>query len=250
MLHKEYLDGLRAEIATMAELLEGVDTAAPVPSCPGWDVAELIRHTGLAHRWVRQIVATRATERVSWRDVPLDAPDSPVHLAAWLAAGADPLLSALDTDPATAVWSFGIGGCVGWWARRMLQETTIHRADAELACGGQPSIAPDVAVDGVEELLTIMLPVTKAGPKLIDRGLTGSTLHLHATDAPGEWTIKLTDIGFEVLREHQKATVAVRGRAADLCLLLWNRRRPDEVDRFEVFGDEKFLAVWLADTAL
>jgi hypothetical protein len=48
---------------------------------------------------------------------------------------------------------------------------------------------------------------------------------------------------------HGKGTVAVRGRAADLLLFVWGRRRADE-DRFQTFGDQAVLARWVADSAI
>jgi hypothetical protein len=79
-------------------------------------------------------------------------------------------------------------------------------------------------------------------------GRVGDSLHLHATDAPGEWTITLTEDGYSWSGGHTKATVAVRGAAADLYLLLWNRRPPADAERFEIFGDAALMDAWLAAT--
>lgn len=46
---------------------------------------------------------------------------------------------------------------VGFWARRMAQETVIHRVDAELSSGQSSPVDPELAVDGVDEVLTIFL---------------------------------------------------------------------------------------------
>ena len=54
---------LCAEIATQAELLAGTtagaDLTRAVPSCPGWNVAQLLRHLGGGLRWAEEIVRTR-----------------------------------------------------------------------------------------------------------------------------------------------------------------------------------------------
>ena len=45
----------------MASVASGGRTVgAVVPTCPGWTVADLAKHTGIIHRWATEIVATRA----------------------------------------------------------------------------------------------------------------------------------------------------------------------------------------------
>jgi hypothetical protein len=47
---------------------------------------------------------------------------------------------------------------VGFWIRRMAQETVIHRIDAELALGSPAQPVPaDLALDGVDEVLVVFL---------------------------------------------------------------------------------------------
>jgi hypothetical protein len=43
---------------------------------------------------------------------------------------------------------------VGFWIRRMAQETVVHRVDAELAAEVAPGAIPDdIALDGIDEFL-------------------------------------------------------------------------------------------------
>ncbi len=247
MEHAEYVTGTAEEIARLADLIADADLEAPVPGCPDWDLAKLATHIGTVHRWVTHLVTTRATARVSPRDLELGLPAEPAGLAAWLAEGASPLCAALTTDPSIPVWTWGPGGTVGWWARRMLHETTVHRMDAQLALGLEPEIAPERAGDAVEEFLANLPAVAQDNIKGLP---TGESLHLHATDDPGEWTITLTDDGFEWAADHAKATVAVRGQLADLVLLVYGRRSPLDSDRFEIFGDLAVADRWLAATHL
>jgi uncharacterized protein (TIGR03083 family) len=245
--HAEYVAGTSEEIVRFAGLVANADLDAPVPSCPDWDLAKLTTHAGSVHRWVTRIIDTRATARLSPREVELGLPTQRTGLPAWLAAGASPLRAAIASDPSTPAWTWAPGGTVGWWARRMLHETTVHRIDVELSLGLEPEVAPRVAVDGVEEFLT-NLPAF-AGDNI--KGLpVGDSLHLHATDAPGEWTIRVTDDGFSWHPEHAKAAVAVRGSATDLLLLMYGRRRPLDTERFETFGDLAVAERWAAATAL
>jgi len=46
---------------------------------------------------------------------------------------------------------------VGFWGRRMAQETVIHRVDVELGCGQTSPVDPQLAVDGVDEVLAVFL---------------------------------------------------------------------------------------------
>lgn len=241
------LEGVRAEIDAMAKATAGGDMSARVPTCPDWDLAELLRHTGRVHRWVTEIVATRATEFPGWSKTVTGLPEDPAALPEWLAAGGGPLLAELSGDPDTELWSFAGGGSILWWTRRQLHETAVHRADAELALGVDPTIDAAVAVDGVEELLGVLLPVTGGPAKARALDRVGDSLHLHATDAPGEWTIALTEEGFEYSPAHTKATAAVRGTASDLLLLLWGRHAVAD-PRFEVFGDGELVAAWAKAT--
>ncbi|HUR74517.1 MAG TPA: maleylpyruvate isomerase family mycothiol-dependent enzyme, partial [Sporichthya sp.] len=154
MEHAEYVAATSEEIVQFAGLVANADLDAPVPSCPDWDLGKLTTHAGSVHRWVTQIIGTRATAPLSPRELDLGLPPQRTGLPAWLAAGASPLRAAIATDPATPVWTWAPGGTVGWWARRMLHETTVHRIDAQLALGLEPEVAPRVATDGVEEFLT------------------------------------------------------------------------------------------------
>lgn len=57
------------EIVAQTDLLRAhakdTDMSAPVPSCPGWNLGQLLRHVGGDHRWAETAVQTRATGPVS-----------------------------------------------------------------------------------------------------------------------------------------------------------------------------------------
>ena len=256
MTELTYADHVTAALRHIEDLaleLDGADLSTPVPTCPGWDLAKLVKHTGLAHRWAAQIVTTRASERLPFKAVQLDLPEDPAALPEWLGAGADVFAEAFAEDPATPVWTWGTGGPGGtaaWWARRMVFETGVHRADAALALGREPQLDPVMACDGVSELLDNIADTVAFNPALGELRGAGESLHLHATDAPGEWTGVLGPDGVSWSAGHSKATVAVRGAAADLLLLVYNRRARTDADRFEVFGEPEVLDRWLAVATL
>ncbi len=60
--------------------------------------------------------------------------------------------------------------------------------------------------------------------------------------------IQLNDSGYTFDHSHGKGSVAVRGAAVDLYLLLQGRRSLDSV-RFETFGDRAVIESWLANAS-
>jgi uncharacterized protein (TIGR03083 family) len=249
MDHEEYCARVMAEITRMTEVVTGADLAATVPGCPGWDLAKLIEHTGTVHRWAAAITATRATGPISRRELDIALPDELAGYPGWLAHGGMPLVTVLrEAGPDTAVWAWGDDHRAGWWARRMLHETTVHRADAERAVGIEPVIDPVAAADGVDEFLGVARLGSRVRERLAELP-AGVTLHLHATDdglgESGEWLISLDGPGggYAWSHGHAKGAVAVRGPAAALLLLAYGRIRPGD-ERLTIFGDTGLLATW------
>ncbi|MEW9553192.1 maleylpyruvate isomerase family mycothiol-dependent enzyme [Nonomuraea sp. NPDC050783] len=230
------------------------DLSVPVPSCPGWTMAELVTHVGQTHRWAVHMVRNRVQERLWSRQVPSGLPEGRAGDAEWLRAGAAELVRTLrETDPGMEVWTWGPDRRAAWWPRRMVFELVVHRADAELALGIDPVIPAALAADGVEEFLHNLPSATWVTRSLAELGMEGATIHLHATDATtgttgaGEWTITQGPAGrITWARGHAKGDLAVRGPVADLLLLLYGRRSPDTLT---VFGDRDLLARWLAAAA-
>jgi uncharacterized protein (TIGR03083 family) len=250
--HDWFIDRALDEIDRLAWIADGADPGEPVPTCPGWNMAKLVKHTGSVHRWVTEIVSTRSSDRVDIRSLDLGLPGKESDYAGWLADGAEPLAGALrDAGPDTPVWAWGASNVSGWWARRMLHETTMHRADVEITVGETPQVDPVTAADGIDEFLTNLPTATRAKDKLADLP-AGESLHLHATDDDnGEWLIRFTGEpgGIEWERGHAKATTAVRAPAADLLLFTCGRVRASD-ERFTVFGKESVLAAWQEKTTL
>ena len=144
------------------------------------------------------------------------------------------------------MWSWAGPVASGWWARRMLHESIVHRADAELAVGTEPLIDPVTAADGVGEFLSNAPAAGRPSQRLAEFP-DGQSIHLHATDEglgeAGEWLISFSDTGYQWHHGHEKGSVAVRGAAGLLLLLVYGRVRPDD-ERLQVFGDAGLLAAW------
>ncbi len=243
--HDEYCAALGAEITRFVRVVETADPAAPVPTCPGWTMAGLAKHLGITHRWVEHIVRNGLSERIPQRDVPADLPADDAGRPAWLAEGGARLVATLGAaGPEAPVWTLPGMGRAAFWPRRMLHETTVHRADAELALGAEPEIAPDAAADGLEEYLDILARVERMAVLQRELAGAGETIHLHATDVDdGQWLITLGPGGTTWRRGHAKGAVAVQGTARDLLLLAYGRIGLGS--RHTVYGDDGLLRKWL-----
>jgi uncharacterized protein (TIGR03083 family) len=239
----DWLDAVRTNSALLAKAARTAGPEAPVPGCPGWTVAGLLTHISAVHRWVTEIVQTKAQERVRRSEVPQPATGD--DLVEWFEAGAAGVAGALEAiDPETPVWTWASNGPAParFWVRRMAHETAIHRVDAESAAGAPgPVESAELAADGIDEVLDLLATVQR-GPDDRLAGFTAS-YHFHTTDVPGEWVIVIGGgrDGVTVRREHAKADVAVRGPASGVELFLYNRRGADGLD---VFGDPALVAAW------
>lgn len=248
-----YCDEIVAQTDAFRTLLEGADPTTPVPSCPGWDLEQLVRHQGGVHRRVEELVRTRATEPLPDPVLP-DRIGDGTALGAWLAEGGERLVAALrSAGPDVRAWTFISGSqTTSFWARRMTHELAVHRADAALAVGADFTLEEDVALDTIDEWLEFAaLPMmTERQPERRELLGPGRTIHLHATDtapdAAAEWVVDLTGDALVWRRAHEKAAVAVRGPLTELLLLVY-RRRPAE--GLEVLGDAKLLDFWLERNA-
>jgi uncharacterized protein (TIGR03083 family) len=248
------------EIVTQTDLLrstmDGADLTVAVPSCPGWNVGQLLRHLGGAQRWAEATVRARATEPLPEDDFDVREfsayPDeTAAAVGAWLADGAARLANTLrEAGPGTPMWTPVDGGATDFYARRFTHETAMHRADAELAVGAEYLLDQDVALDGIDEWMELgSLPMHfEVHPRTRELLGPGRTLHLHATDTPAEaqaeWVVDLTGDTIRWRRAHEKCAVAVRAPLTDLLLLIYKRRPPQGPD-IEVFGDEQLLHFWL-----
>lgn len=257
LAHDRYCDAIELEVRRLRDVVtSGADLSATVPTCPDWSLERLVRHTGGALRWVELIVRTKAQENVQDEQVPLlDGPAAegdPAALDAWLAETGEMLVAALrEAGPDTKVWAWAGDLSSGFWARRMTHELVIHRADATLAAGLPYEVAPDVAADAIDEWLGIIEFVQRTRPHdgaAAELRGTGRSIHLHATDTPpelnAEWVVELTEEGASWRRDHEKATVALRGALTDV-LLAFYRRLPLDDGRLEVLGERELLEFWL-----
>lgn len=201
----------------------GLDTL--VPSCPGWTVERLLDHTGKVLRVVGKVVETNGP--VNGRLLP--RPPAGALVVQWFEEMAAATVAALAaTSPDDELWNWaGQPPVASFWYRRMAHELAVHGADAALAAGQAPEIEGPLAADGIDELLTVLLPA-KVAVGATDLGGLG-TLHVHCTDTAGEWLVTPSPPTVEVTRTHAKGDAALRGPASDVLLRLCNRGGGGEV---------------------
>ena len=235
MQRGDYIDAIRRDGARLADAAEG-RLDAPVPSCPKWDVAELVWHVGAVHGFWSGVASGTIVDLETYA-----APERPDAggLVSWFRAGVAEIADTLGAlDPATPAWTWSSDHSAGWIQRRMAHETAVHAWDAVRADGRDEPVDTRLAVDGVDEFLDVVLPGRAEqleGP--------AQSVHLHATDADGEWLVEVGGGGYRLERSHTRGDAAVKAPASDLLLLLWRRRSPDDVDVHGVRAElDRFLA--------
>ena len=215
-----------------------------VPSCPGWTVADLVSHVGGFYRNRAAIVAERLQEAPpEWDDLPADE-----VTVEWYIEGLDLLLGALSgAEPDTEVWTWHPPDqTAGFWARRAAHEILIHRVDGELAHGPVTPPDPELAADGVDEVLRVYVGGI---PDWAEFSPDGGVVRVRADDVGVEWDVQIggmsgtspaTGNTYEALPSllvvdpAAAPAVTIEGAAADMDLWLWGR---GPIDGLRITGD-------------
>ncbi len=212
-----YVAQLKANAVRLWEVA-GDELDAAVPSCPGWQVSDVLEHVG--HVYLHKVACTRLGRAPDpWPPEEL-ADQKP---AAVFREGYDQLLDVFAThepdDPSHTWWP--PDKSVGFWMRRMALETAVHRVDVELALGGPTPVDADLALDGIDELLVLML----AGDEWAQHGTAEPVDEtVRVTSAGRSWTVVLDARAVTVDRSADgDVAVEVTGRPSDLYLWLWGR---------------------------
>jgi uncharacterized protein (TIGR03083 family) len=224
-----YLDSIRADGARMSELA-GRALDAEVVGCPGWTVRDALLHTGEVYS--HKVAAMRGGRPRSvddWQHAS-DAGDDPVG---WYQARLDELLAELEQrGPDASSWTwYEPTQTVGFWYRRMAQESAVHRVDVESGLDMVRPIDHDIAVDGIDELLDWFLVYQGDDPE----ASAGGTVAVRTGDHI--WRVRLAPT-VELSREPGAADAVVSGEPSELLLWLWGRR-PDRAVTVE--GDPSAL---------
>jgi hypothetical protein len=195
----DFLDHVRAESARFGAVLAAADPSAPVPTCPGWDAADLLWHLAEVQGFWASVVRDRVTDPES-----VEEPERPSDYRALLAG------------------------------YRRANEALIHRLDAELTTGSVTGFDPALATDGVAEVLECMY---SGAPEWATHEIDGPVGRLATTDTGAEWFVQLgrfsgkspnsgktyVDRPTLTLAAGGDPSFTVTATARDLDAWLWNR---------------------------
>ncbi|MGW6793484.1 maleylpyruvate isomerase family mycothiol-dependent enzyme [Streptomyces chartreusis] len=227
----------------LAAAAEQAGTDAKVPTCPQWQVRDLVRHTGTVHRWAAAFVTEGYTSYQPDGGLPdLDG----AELLTWFREGHRHLVDTLAGAPVDVeCWHFLPAPTpLAFWVRRQAHETSIHRFDAQSALGGTPDeIETGFAADGVDELLRGF----HARSKSRVRSAEPRVLRVRATDTDDAvWTVRLSQEPPVTERgDTAPADCEISGPADLLHLSLWNRLPFPQVS-----GDASIGALWREKSAV
>ncbi|MFF7009142.1 maleylpyruvate isomerase family mycothiol-dependent enzyme [Streptomyces fimicarius] len=245
----EHIASLSGEGRLLAAAAERAGPGASVPTCPGWQIRHLLRHTGMVHRWAAAFVTEGHTAyQPDGGEPALDG----AELLAWFREGHDHLVRSLEEAPADLdCWTFLTAPSpLAFWSRRQLHETTVHRVDAESALGGPLTPVPAKrAVDGIDELLTGF----HARPRSKVRSRKPRTLRVRAVDTEATWTVRISEDPPEAVRTAAPdapdggVDCELSGTAEGLCLTLWNRL---PLAALSLRGDRSVARLWTDNSAV
>ncbi len=223
-----YLAVIATEAARMVAAAEQAGLDAQTPTCPDWDISDLLRHTGEVHRWATAVVGGRHT------DLGKVPPDSrgqlpePADTISWFRDGAAKLVETLASADQSVPYGTFLNDPPSprllFWARRQAMEISIHRVDAESAIGRRTPCPPKVAADGIDEFLTGFIT---RGKGAVHRD-TSRTIGVVPDDVAQRWTVTISNGPITADRSASKADCTVTGSASDIFMMLWNRQALDD----------------------
>jgi uncharacterized protein (TIGR03083 family) len=230
MESKRLLECLDADYRRLRAVVGEADLTATVPSCPEWTVADLARHVGAVY--LHKVECMRlGTHPTDWPPPGLNDEN-----ALSLLDRAYPALTAefaARTPESHAFTWYEPDQTVGFWIRRMAQETVIHRVDAELGAGADLAPIPaDLAHDGIDEFLIAFVAYGASvwpdeyGTVLAEAD--GRSVRMSTSDA--SWLVRPTARSIEVTNGGaDTAAATVHGDLSDLLLWMWGRVGDDRV---------------------
>ena len=226
---ESWLESLATQAADFRTAVTAEDPAVtltkPVPSFPNWTVYDLVAKLGAAYQ--------QATGHLMRRGEPgsSDAPKAPKGAAIiewWDEQLANVTATLAAADPNAPAWNWSHKPHeAGFFHRRLAHETALRRWDAQLSVAlPEPIEPPEMAADGVDEVLDTFLPSDKTVAERIE--VTGAA-RFEATDIDAHWVVRVRPNGVALLDtggwfddEPDVATI-VTGTASDLLLVLWGR---------------------------
>ena len=228
LAHEAYGEAIGAAATVLRGNAGSAGLDAPVPTCPGWTVRDLVEHQGMIHRWAADAVAGRG---LGSGEEHAAAGAAASDLLGWFDDGATALLQVLSTAPEDLDVPFFLKDAPPprlAWCRRQAHETTIHAVDAMAARLGRAPSAREVwfgdalALDGIDELLTGFLPRGKVAL----RSEAPYALAVRPDGSQRAWTVAVSPEPPATVRSAAAADdvrATVTGGPQEVYLGLWNR---------------------------
>lgn len=243
----EYIEVVSKEGTLFAAAAERGGLDVRIPSCPEWDMRDLVKHLGLIHLWAAAHVDQPHPDPGFGTDLDglagfwpelADSYPKDGDLVDWYLKTNANLVRVLEsTPPDQECFTFlPTSSPLAMWARRQASETAAHRFDAENAVGVMSAFDPVFAADALDELLSGFAPGRQALPISNER-----TMHVHAVDTDDHWLVMLGPEVTTTSRADGPGDLTVTGSAAALYLALWNRGDDSTVS---IVGDDELLDVW------
>lgn len=222
---------LRSNGTGLLDSAAALDRDVAINSCPGWRANDVVFHVTKVWNFWTAVVAEQIQDKeqvVNMAELPRPGDD---ELFDWSRECLEKCAITLEkADKASEFWTWtGANRPVSWVRRRMAQETAVHRWDIENASQSGWKIDPVVASDGIDEFLMWMAPRMARTAAPVD-----GTVHIHCTDADGEWTITKVEKQNVIFdRSHTSCDTAIKGEANSLLLWIWRR----DGGPLQIFGD-------------
>ena len=200
-----------------------------VEHCPGWSVADLVRHLTEVHWFWGTIVEELLPEPPDESRRPARPADD--ELVDGFAAGAVRLVRVLrEADQSARCWTWaGWQQDVAFVTRHQVQEAVVHHWDAvhaANAAGGSAVdfvVSPDVAADSVDEFLHFSVASDDDPDEPTTPPLDGA-IAFRATDTGDAWTLTDGRPGTAAVSSGVREGVpALQAPAGDLLLWLYQR---------------------------
>jgi uncharacterized protein (TIGR03083 family) len=210
-----------------AELADAGRLDVVVPWIPEWTARDLIGHLCTVHRWTTTILRAGTTD-----GPPTGTPRPAGDLLDWYAAGHTSLVRALrEVPPDSPAWHMSPAApkVAATWARRQAHELAVHRMDLEAAAGvPHAPLDPVLADDGVDELLSIVVPRWAHTEPLVG---AEAVVAVESTDTGRQWEVRVTRGAVTITPSWTgDADATLTGDGTQLLRHLWGRPGDVRVD--------------------
>ena len=234
----DFVSHIRAESARFLDALRPAPSGSRVPTCPDWDVEDLLWHLTEVQWFWGEIVRKRLTESADVDALDLPRPDGRDQLLHQFEASSAALADVLESTPAdTKAWTWAEEQTVGFIRRRQAHEALIHRVDAEVTVEHRTPLDTKLCTDGVDEALKVMYGGLPSWGRFVPDD--GQSVRFEATDAKTTWLVLIgrfsgtdpgddktydePDINCAAFDNGGQTAATIRATAADLNCWLWHR---------------------------